>query len=238
MIKQIRNLSVAGLLAFGSVGFAQYSMTLTGVAPDAASADGVYVSPYQGTITGNGVNYTGFMICDDFTDESWLGQNWNASATNAGALNGTELFKSANSAQNYDAVAWLATQLITGSDTSLGGDPLNYTVASDQTNYSFAIWDIMDGQTTDPAGGAANLITLAFAAVNGGYVGNNVTVFTPQPNNGPGNSPSQEFLVVGGGTQGGPLVPAPEPASVAMLGVDLLSALAGVLLFRRYRVRA
>jgi hypothetical protein len=106
--------------------------------------------------------------------------------------------------------------------------PSNVTNPTAQTNISFAIWDIFDGQTTDPDNGAASLITTAFTDVAGGYVGSNVTVYTPQP-----HGVSQEFLVVNG-----PPVSTPEPAAAAILGFDLLSALVGVFLLRRYRVRA
>jgi hypothetical protein len=61
-----------GLLAVAPFGFAQtYNMDLTGVG-NGVVADGVYVSPYQGTVTGNGLNYTGYLICDDFNTESYL----------------------------------------------------------------------------------------------------------------------------------------------------------------------
>jgi len=243
MIKQIRYLGIAGFLTFASAGFAQYTMDLTGVG-NGNNADGVYVSPYVGSIwsgsySGSGPApsgpslYTGYVICDDFTDESYVGDVWNASATNAGNLDGSELFTTSDSAytvqQNYDAVAWLANQLLL---------PANVNNAAAQTNISFAIWDIMDGQKTDPEGGAAGQVALAFSAVAGGYVGNNVTVFTPAPKAGVGSNVSQEFLVVGGGPNGGPLVQTPEPASMAILGFDLLSSLGIVLLLRRYRVLA
>jgi hypothetical protein len=242
MTKHIRYLGIAGFLACASSGFAQYTMDLWGVG-NQNNADGVYVSPYQGSIwngaySGGGAPggaplYSGYVICDDFSDESYVGDIWNASGTNAGNLNGSELFTTSDSGytvqQNYDAVAWLANQLVQSG---------NVNNATAQTNISFAIWDIMDGQTTDPDGGAKNEIKNAFSAVLGGYVGTNVSVFTPAPKTGIGQNVSQEFLVVGGGPGNGPLVQAPEPASAAILGVDLLSALGIVFLIRRYRVRA
>src|SRR5450755_3820870 len=71
----------------------QYTMTLTGVG-DGVVSNGVYVSPYQGTIqsAGNTV-YSGYMICDDFTTESYLNTPWQAGASsNNGVLNGAEKF--------------------------------------------------------------------------------------------------------------------------------------------------
>ncbi len=224
-MKQVRYLSMASvlLLAFASVGFAQYTMDLTGVG-DGANADGVYVSPYVGTVSVGGSQiYSGYVICDDFTDDSYVGDVWTATATDAGALNGTELFTTSDTSytvqQNYDAVAWLANQLVL---------PSNLTNATAQTNISFAIWDIMDGQTTDPDGGAAALITEAFTeVVSDGYVGSDVTVYTPSPNKGVGANVSQEFLVV----------TTPEASLPATLAVSLLALVGVIFLMRRRLVR-
>jgi hypothetical protein len=178
-------LGIAGALP----AFAQYNLTLTGVGTGTV-ADGVYVSPYVGTIQGNGVSYTGYMICDDFNTESHLNQPWNANSTNAGALDGSEKFPQSiyfngstyTAQQAYDAAGWLANGLL--SPTVLGNP-------TPQINYSFAIWDLLDGQSTDPAGGAGALEQQALTAVTNGYVASNVTVYTPTP-----VTSSQEFLVV------------------------------------------
>jgi hypothetical protein len=188
-------------------------------------ADGVYVTPYVGTVQGNGVNFSGYMICDDFYTESSLNTPWTATQTNAGALNGTEKFGSSvnfmgtmyTAQQAYNAAGWLANGLL--------GNLNNSTV---QTNYAFAIWNIFDGQQTDPDGGAVALEKAAFAAVTpaggGGYVASNVSVFTPNPINA-----SQEFLVIRS-------APEIDPASAAS-GLTLL--LGGVLVLRaRRKLRA
>ncbi len=172
-----------GLLAGAPASFAQYTLDLTGVG-NGTVADGVYVSPYQGTVQGNGVNFAGYMICDDFNTESHLNMPWNATTTSAGALDGSEKFTFGGNAvtaqQAYNAAGWLANGLL----ANLGN-------SATQTNYAFAIWDIFDGQTTDPSGGAISLEANAFTAVSTGYVASNVSVFTPNPLNA-----SQEFLVV------------------------------------------
>jgi hypothetical protein len=196
------------LIAVAPAAFAQYAMDLTGVG-NGTVANGVYVSPYQGTITGNGMSYSGFVICDDFNTESFLNAPWVASMTSAGALDGTEKFPwtetfggSTYSAQQaYNAAGWLANGLINNPN-----DPNN------QVNSSFAIWNIFDGQQTDPNGGALALESAAFSAVNNGYVASNVSVFTPTPLNA-----SQEFLVVSPPTQ----APEIDPASAAS-GLTLL----------------
>jgi hypothetical protein len=196
------------LIVVAPAAFAQYTMDLTG-AGNGTVANGVYVSPYQGTITGNGMSYSGYVICDDFYTDSYLNAPWSASMTSAGALDGTEKFPgtetfdgSTYSAQQaYNAVGWLANGLLSGLDNP-----------NSQTDYSFAIWNIFDGQQTDPSGGALALESAAFSAVSNGYVATNVSVYTPTPLNA-----SQEFLVVS------PTLQAPEidPASIAS-GLTLL----------------
>jgi hypothetical protein len=213
MIEKVTALLGFGLLAFAPASFAQYNLELTGVG-NGTVAGGVYVSPYQGTVQGNGVNFSGYMICDDFNTESHLNSPWTASMTSAGALNGSEKWANLNFGvytvqEAYDAAGWLANGLLAN---------LNNT--NTQTNYAFAIWDIFDGQKTDPNGGAVALEKAAFAAAAGGYVAGNVSVFTPNPINS-----SQEFLVVR-------TAPEIDPTSAAS-GLTLL--LGGALVLRARR---
>jgi hypothetical protein len=152
------------------------------------------VTPYQGTVSGNGVNFSGYMICDDFNTESYLNKPWNATSTSAGALDGSEKFNSSvmfggtnyTVQQAYNAAGWLANGLLA-----------NVGNTTTQVNYAFAIWDLFDGQSTNPAGGSTALEKAAFAAAADGYVANNVSVFTPDGVNSPNpKDVSQEFLVV------------------------------------------
>ena len=208
MYGKLKVLLGLGLIAVAPGAFAltpgEYTLDLTGVG-NGTVANGVYVSPYQGTITGNGMSYSGYMICDDFNTESYLNAPWMASMTSAGGLNGSEKFPGTETfdgftytaQQAYNAAGWLANGLLN-----------NVTSPNTQVNYSFAIWDIFDGQQTDPNGGASALESAAFSAVNNGYVASNVSVFTPTPLNA-----SQEFLVV--------RAPEIDPAS-AMSGLTLL----------------
>ena len=177
-----------GLLAAAQASLGgTYTLDLTGVG-NCTVADGVYVSPYQGTVQGNGLNYSGFLVCDDFNTESYLNTPWTATMTMAGSLDGSEKFNSPvtfgghtySAQQAYNAAGWLANGLL-----------VNLSNSATQQNYSFAIWNLFDGQSTDPAGGAVALENAAFAAVSGGYVASNVSVFTPNPVNA-----SQEFLMV------------------------------------------
>jgi hypothetical protein len=193
-----------GLLAAAPASFAQYSLDLTGVG-NGTVADGVYVSPYQGTVSqGANVIYSGYMICDDFNTESYLNTPWNATTTAASALNGSEKFGSSvlfggvnyTAQEAYNAAGWLANGLLA-----------NLSNTTNQINYSFAIWDLFDGQTT--SGAVTSLEQQALTQAAGGYVASNVAVYTP---NGPGPNPkdaSQEFLVVR---------PAPEIDATAASG--------------------
>ena len=167
MSVSLKALLGVGLLVIAPASFAQnYSMDLTGVG-NGTVADGVYVSPYVGTISGPGMSYSGFVICDDFNSEAYLNTPWIATMSNAGALNGTQKFGEAPGStisfggssytiqQAYNAAGWLANGLLA-----------NLSNTNVQTNYAFAIWDIFDGQSTDPNGGAQALEAAAFAAAS------------------------------------------------------------------------
>jgi hypothetical protein len=234
MSVRVKMLVGLGLTAVASISSAQtYNMDLTS-AGNGTVADGVYVSPYVGTVSGPGVNYSGYLICDDFNTESYLNQPWVATLSNAGALNGSQKFGNQTPGytitfdgqtytiqQAYNAAGWLANGLL--------GNLNNSTT---QTNYAFAIWDLFDGQSTDPDGGAQVLEAAALAAASGTnpYVATNVSIFTPyqslsNPTAYPNLNASQEFLMVR---------PAPEMDATAATGAITL-LLGGVLVLRGRR---
>lgn len=197
---------VAAALTLASPVFAApYTLEITGVG-DGANNGVVYFSPYVGTIKRGGkLIHSGYMICDDFNTDSYLDHPWSATETNAGALNGTEKFKGEtytvgghtyDTQQMYDAAGWLVNDLL---------EPSNVHNHSAQGDISFAIWDIMDGKAAN--GAVLTDIDDAFAAVKGGYVANDIEVFTPNP-----LDSSQEFLVP---------VSVPEPTALVLFAVGL-----------------
>jgi hypothetical protein len=204
-------------LCFATSALATVNMELTGV--NGNSYAGVYTSPYSATV--NGVATT--VICDDFSTESSIGQTWTANVTTvASVVAGTSSAKF-SPAQSYDAVANLATQLLSVSASSQQAVIL-----------SFAIWDIFDASGVqswltshgDPSGVysaalmAANTALTATTYTAGEY--SNVYIYSSTV------GVPQEFIGIGSGS-----VSTPETSSPVILAVDLLALGIIVWLFRR-----
>jgi hypothetical protein len=191
-------------------------MQLTGV--NGYSYDYVYTDPYYATV--NGVATT--VICDDFATESSIGQTWQANVTNVAsvvALTSTAKF---SPAKDYDAVANLATQLVSVNPSS-----------EEAVVLSYAIWDIFDPSGVsawlstygDPEGISALASAAANAALAGSYSADeysNVTIYTST------TGTPQEFVSVGAGPMA-----TPEASTIEQLAFDLLAIGVIVLLFRR-----
>jgi hypothetical protein len=115
----------AALLMFTPASRADVTMTLTGAGNNPAY--NVYIGPYTATI--NGVPAP--VICDDFADDSFLNESWNASVTNLGTVpTGAPKFNTGTG--NYGEAAWLTFQLL--------GAPND----SQATAIQYAIWDLFD----------------------------------------------------------------------------------------------
>jgi PEP-CTERM motif len=186
--------------------------------------DGAYTSPYTGTV--GGIANTP-VICDDFADDSYVGESWSATVSTVASLAGNVKWGAEpNAQQNYEIAAWLAEELLSTSNTAASED------------ISFAIWLSLDPgavetylTSTYPDAGTLtaaqgwinsaeneiatrNLTAADFA---------NVFVYTPVAgsavncNGGhcPANSP-QEFLVV----------TTPEPGSALLLLLGLVGTAA------------
>jgi hypothetical protein len=209
-------------LSFAPGAFAQVNMTLTGAGQGNVMA-GIYTSPYTGTIDGTPTT----IICDDFQDDSFFNESWQANVSTVANLGAT---KWGSNQQQYDAAAALSIQLLGTSDATQKG------------YISYAIWDVFDNTDVLAYLGASNPIyTTAFALAQsalsqtyaaGAYA--NVFVYTAIKGTATGcpttpcqqNSP-QEFLVVR----------TPEAPAAAWLAIYLAS-LAGLIALFRQRIPA
>jgi len=234
-------LTAFAVLLFSSASFAQTtSVVLTGVGNGAtvwSGGTGVYLDPYTATV--GGVPGTS-VICDDWSDNSYVNESWTANVTtlaslNAGTNSTTNPPMFGNDPGLYNQLAWLATQLM-----------VNPTSYANQVAVSFAIWELTYPYSTNPetpsptsflAGSAQagqqscsgqtcvnTLLSEAAAAVANGYTGDGWSILTPiagtiTPTN---LGVPQEFLVH-----------VPESSTLAMLGADFLGLLALGLFFRR-----
>jgi hypothetical protein len=208
----------------------------------------LYVDPYYATIgalTGQKV------ICDDFRDDSYVGERWTAEVYRwdgtLTSLTGTRMAHLNNDSgtllQKYTEVAWLSQQLLNHLD---GGDSQRYI--------SFALWSVflptevtswLDARSVSAPerDKITGWLTLAAgvspSSPNGQQALANITIYSPTntpPTCGAStcaSAPPQEFLVV---TAGSPIPDAPEGSSVAILAFELAAVLGGVLLARK-RVR-
>lgn len=217
--------AIAAVLAFASASFAQTtSMTLNGVG-NGTVVGNVYVDPYTATIAGIGSKIP--VICDDFSDNSYVGTTWTVNVTNLSAVSsGSPLF-----GQNqtlYDELAWLASDMLANYSPSPTSAQLAAQIAD-----SFAIWQLTYGanSTTTESPGPFNppfpinqsaidtQISSAIASV-GSFDTSGWEILTPL--GAPYKGEPQEFLVH-----------TPEASTILMLRADLLGVLALAFFFRR-----
>jgi hypothetical protein len=141
-----------------ALGQGQVNITLTSAGSNVM--DGVYVGPYNATV--NGVSTQ--IICDDFVDDSYVGESWTANVTTLSNLSGT---KWGNSTQLYDEAAWLATQMLSGT----------YSGNATQVGYlAYALWAVFAPTQVESWLGANSA---AWAAVQGWLNSACAQKFTP-----------------------------------------------------------
>jgi len=178
---------------------------------------GVYVGPYTATI--NGVSMQ--VVCDDFADESYIGETWTATVNSLGTLTGTKWGSQGQATQGYDEMAWLFTQMMSTTNTQ--------TIADIQ----YAIWAVFYPSALNALSGS-NLANAEWWLSQAGqqtfYAGefSNIVLYTPNTSdpiscNGQScaDTPPQEFMAY---------VSTAEPSTVVMLGLGMLCL---GLLFRR-----
>jgi len=228
-IRKSWHLVAAVLLCFASHGFAQQTASMTLTSGGTNVLDGVYVDTY--TVSINGVSTQ--VICDDYRDDSYIGESWTANVANfsnlSGTQNTTEWGLGAKATQDYNEAAWLTLQMLSTTNKMTAGE------------IQFAIWGVFDPSAIpnltsyNSNDGAAAQRWLNNAASQT-WTQNEFSQFsvysanTSDPitcNGGPcPNSPPQEFLAVA------------ESPFVITLGADLLGLALAALIFRRRLVRA
>jgi hypothetical protein len=131
-------LGALSALFLAQLAVAQTSMVLTGPPPGNVY-DGIYMSPYYATVGGS-TNVP--VICDDFADDTSIGDHWTATATafptSSGSL-GTSWGLAGKITAQYDEVAWLAERLF-----SLPSSVQPTNALTQQVIDSFAIWAVFD----------------------------------------------------------------------------------------------
>jgi hypothetical protein len=222
---------------------------------------GAYTSPYLADINGSTVGTN--VICDDYSDDSYVPEEWDAYVTPFSQLNNNAAYVQFGSSntntsftssigyglgldQSYITEAILAEELLQQPMGSVTGGEL-----------SFAIWGLFDPQAfTDlqnEGGGTYNGISYtgtqlyqaayndlqsAISAAKGDTLSefSNVTLYTYDPPSSTGKAPWN----CSGSCPPPPqefivVSNMPEPSSVAILGTDLL-AVAGLVFFLRRRI--
>ncbi len=193
-------------------------MLLTGAGNNGALG-GDDVGPY--TVTINGVSTT--VICDDYDDESYIGETWTANVTTLSSLGGTKWVDLGNSTNLYDEAAWLSLNLLSAGPGQAG-------------DIQFAIWTLFDPNALNglSAGDQANVLWWINDAQGQTFSSGefaNVLIYTPNitdpircDGNYCANTPPQEFIVV-----------SPEPSELIL---TLAGLLAVAVAFRRKKSAA
>jgi len=202
-------------------------LTLTG-AGSSIGLDGIYISPYTATV--NGVANTP-VICDDFADDVYIGESWNASVGTVGSST-TGLFGAENT-RGYGEVAWLSEQLFINPSNAGAISYAIWSVFEQSAVQSWLLSPPYNDTTTYNAVFGANgwLAKAQIAVPNDAASANfsNVSVYTPSPSCPAGScGQAQEFLVVN-------KVTTPEAATEANLAVDFLAFGALLFVIRRPR---
>lgn len=104
---------------------------------------GVFVGGYNFTLTNGSQQSQVQLVCDDFKDDVYAGESWNANTSSFPSLSNV-MFGSSET-QNYEEVGWLVQQMYS---------PGNSGNARTVGDIQWAIWDIFDPNVSnnDPWG--------------------------------------------------------------------------------------
>jgi len=202
----------AGMTASASVVAMDY------IGPEGNNSGGVYTYPYNFTLNSSPGTYQ--LMCDDFTHMINPGDSWNATALNASSLDSSNVlgleFPSAG-VTGYLEACYLFVEEVSAFNAS-NSDP--------EGLYNWATWDLLTGSDVSaahlsPADEIQVQSYLSAAEAAGSSLTPsqfaNVDIYTPldMSSGGP-----QEFFGYGTGT------PAPEPSTLALLGIGAVGLLA------------
>jgi hypothetical protein len=171
------------------------------------------------------------VICDDFADDSYIPETWQASVSTVASLGSNVKWANLGAAeqQDYNEAAYLATQLMANSGNALEADAIQYALwqvfyptgtASVPGVQPFLTAAGLTGFDTDSTDVYGVQYWLNMAASQKNTVFANVLVYTYDPSanpNGPvcgtgscPTAPPQEFLVV-----------TPEPSTILLLAMGM-----------------
>ncbi len=213
-------LMVVALLGCAPVAFGQQvTMTLQPIPSGQPNLGGVYTGAYPFAINGSTTITT--AVCDDFSDDIYVGESWKANVYSFSSLNAsspTVLFGvngSASQLQDYEEAAWLVEQMY---------NPAN---AASISNISYAIWGIFEPSALSNDPSAQAWINSAATQTYSTGEFSNFEILTPISGTQPaGDGRPQEFLVM-----------TPESSAPILFAADLLGLATLIFLFRRRMVQ-
>jgi hypothetical protein len=212
---------------------------VNGSSPQLGNED---TSPYDFTVGTSSVVVQ--LICDSFNNHINAGQVWTATINDINNISSVGQFAgNPDPAELYDELGFLAIALLEG-DTPTPNPTTPDGGANEQELLSWAIWNAsspgvdtaltsVDQQDVNNLDAWAKAAAHAYIAGGtpysfGGIGLGNLVFYTPIPATGAGQP--QEFIGLTSAT--------PEPASAAVLGLDLFAFGGVVLFFRRRAPRA
>lgn len=176
----------------------------------------VYVDPYFATVSGLGSNVP--VICDDWSADTSMGEQWSANVTNAASVaGGSGMFGNTPSAQPlYNEAVWLATQIMSSYNSQ------NYTA---EAEYTFALWELTYGPTNNAAAPSPSAFLASASGLPSNFLSMVASDLSTAQGMGSFNASGWEILTpTTEGQPGAPqefLVQTPEPSTILMLGLGL-----------------